>query len=188
MSREDRRNRKTDIDEQIFKRIAAGDDAAFEELYYASYRQLYAFILSMTMNKEDAEDVLQDTYIKIKSSCHMYQDQGNPMAWMMKISKNIYLMKLRSEKRYEVVNISDFENSLSLEQISNADDRLMLEKLFEQVSGEERNIIIMHVIMGMKFREVAEILELPLGTVLAKYNRSMKALRKSIEAKSGKGA
>ena len=50
------------IDEGLFEKIANGDDAAFTELYYASYRQIYGFLLALTKNKEDAEDLLQNTY------------------------------------------------------------------------------------------------------------------------------
>ena len=49
------------IDEGLFEKIANGDDAAFTELYYASYRQIYGFLVALTKNKEDAEDLLQET-------------------------------------------------------------------------------------------------------------------------------
>ena len=60
------------IDEGLFEKIANGDDAAFTELYYASYRQIYGFLLALTKNKEDAEDLLQNTYIRIRNGSHLY--------------------------------------------------------------------------------------------------------------------
>ena len=54
------------IDEGLFAKIADGDNESFAQLYYASYKQLYGFLLSLTRNKEDAEDMLQNTYIKVR--------------------------------------------------------------------------------------------------------------------------
>lgn len=187
------RQKKIEIDESLFPRISKGDDNAFEELYYLTYKPMYAFILSMTLNREDAEDILQETYIKIRGACHLYHERGNPMAWMMKIAKNLYLMKLRSEKRQKTVNIDDcriedYRNELSLEQISVTEDRLLLEQLFQNISGEDRDIIIMHVVMGMKHREIAELLDMQIGTVLSKYHRSMKLLKRWSKVQKEKGA
>ena len=59
-----RENAYSRIHEAWFEKIACGDNEAFTELYYASYKQLFGFLLSLTKNKEDAEDLLQNTYIK----------------------------------------------------------------------------------------------------------------------------
>ena len=64
------------IDEGLFAKIADGDNEAFAQLYYASYKQLYGFLLSLTRNKEDAEDMLQNTYIKVRNGSHLYTKQG----------------------------------------------------------------------------------------------------------------
>ena len=68
------------IDEGLFAKIADGDNEAFAQLYYASYKQLYGFLLSLMRNKEDAEDMLQNTYIKVRNGSHLYTKQGTPMA------------------------------------------------------------------------------------------------------------
>lgn len=176
------------IDEELFQRIANGDDRAFEELYYNSYRPLYAFILSMTLNKEDAEDILQDTYVRIRGACHLYTPQGNPMAWIMKIAKNLYLMKVRAEKNKNTVDISDYDNELSFENMSMVEDRILIESLFGHLSEEDRNIIIMHVVMGMKHREIASFMNCQLSTVMSKYHRAMKLLKNKADLLEEKGA
>ena len=168
---------RVQIDEALFSKIEQGDDKAFEELYHLTYKPMYAFVLSMALSKEDAEDILQETYIRIRGSCHLYQKRGNPMAWMMKIAKNLYLMKWRTERKQDIVDIDNFTSQLLLEQIPAVEDKLLLEELFRKVSREDRDIIIMHVIMGMRHREIADIWNLPVGTVLSRYHRSMKLLR-----------
>lgn len=169
--------RKVYIEENLFQRILQKDNEAFRELYEISYRPLYAFLLSLTQNAEDAKDLLQDTYMQILKNVSMYKEKGNPMAWMMKIAKNLFLMKCRKESSIAVVCYEDAENELGFEGMQDAENRMVLEKLFEILSVEERNLIIMHDISGLKHKEIAEILEMPLGTVLARYNRSMKKLK-----------
>ncbi len=182
------RQGKVRIDETLFSQIAQGDDKAFEQLYYLTYKPLYAFILSMTLSKEDAEDLLQETYIRIRGACHLYRKQGNPMAWMMKIAKNLFLMKQRTERKTTIVDIDNYANKLSLNQIPATEDRILLEELFKKVIQEDRDIIIMHVIMGMRHKEIAEILNLPVGTVLSRYHRSMKKLKQFAGSSDERGA
>lgn len=183
-----RKRAKVQIDENLFSQVAAGDEKAFEKLYYSTYKPLYAFLLSMTMSREDAEDLLQETYIKIRGASHLYKKSGNPMAWMMKIAKNLFLMKYRKEKGKEVVEIEKYQSQLSFEQIPAMEDRILLEQLFKSVSREDRDIIIMHVIMEMKHREIAEVLEQPVGTVLSRYHRAMKVLKQRATEQEERGA
>ena len=62
--------------------------------------------------------------------------------------------------------------------LMNAENRMMLEKMFEILSLDERNLIILHDVSGLKHKEIAELLDMPLGTVLARYNRSIRKLQK----------
>lgn len=173
--------KKVYIDEEVFDRIQRGDKDAFKELYEASYKPLYAFLLSFTQNSEDAQDLLQDTYVLIYQKAGMYQKRGNPMAWMMKIAKNLFLMKYRNEKEKKFVCYEDMEKELGFAQIGDVENRLLLEKMFAELSREDREIIIMHDVSGLKFKEIASILEKPMGTVLARYNRNIRKLRKKYE-------
>ena len=180
--RESTPKRKVYIDERLFERIRQGDQDAFRELCEVSYRPLYAFLLSHTMNSEDAQDLLQDTYIQIYNNSHMYKEQGNPMAWMMKIAKNLFLMKCRKDKEAGL-NYDDLENELGFEDMSSADNRMVLEKMFELLSVDDRNLIILHDVSGLKHREIAKLMDLPLGTVIARYNRGIRKLRKEFGEK-----
>lgn len=169
--------RKVYIDKKLFERICQSDQDAFRELYELSYSPLYAFLLSYTLNAEDAQDLLQDTFIQILKNCHLYREQGNPMAWMMTIAKNLFLMKCRKEHS-QGVNYEDVEYQLGFDDMSNVENRMVLEKMFEILSLEDRNIIIMHDVSGLKHREIAEIMGMPLGTVMTRYNRGIRRLQK----------
>ncbi len=182
MKKQDKR-RHVFIPEELFTRIASGDDSALEDLYYLSYRPIYAFLISLTLNKEDADDLLQDTYLRIREAAHLYRHQGNPMAWMMKISKNLFLMKKRKEKGKETIHEDGILEMMesTFHEIDDVENRIFLEELFLHITDEEREIILMNVLSGLTFREIAGIMNKPLGTVLSKYHRAVKKLRRASE-------
>ncbi len=169
--------RKVSVDKRLFQQIRLGDPDAFKELYEQTYKPLYAFLLSYTQNREDAQDLLQDTFLQILKNCHQYQERGNPMAWMMTIAKNQFLSHCRKIKA-DTLNYEDLEHELGFDAMGNADNRLMLEKMFALLSEEDRNLIILHDISGLKYKEIAELLELPIGTVLSRYHRGIRKLQK----------
>lgn len=175
------KKQKTVIDETLFEKIANGDDEAFTELYYATYKQIYGFLLSLTKNKEDAEDLMQNTFIKIRNGAHMYKSSGTPMAWMCTIAKNQYLDFVRKYGKYQGVDFELFENQMQYSSSNDVDNKLIVQNALMQLADDEKTIVVMHMINGMKHREIAKVINIPLSTVLSKYNRSLKKMRAYIE-------
>lgn len=175
------------IDEGLFEKIANGDDATFTELYYASYRQIYGFLLALTKNKEDAEDLLQNTYIRIRNGSHLYRKQGTPMTWMCAVAKNQFLDFVRKKSKGVCVDFDEVEKYVSeglgtgVKQHKDVENEMVLEKAFEILNKQERTIVVLHMIDGLKHREISKITGIPLSTVLSKYNRSLKKLREFIK-------
>ena len=175
------------IDEGLFEKIANGDHAAFTELYYASYRQIYGFLLALTKNKEDAEDLLQNTYIRIRNGSHLYRKQGTPMTWMCAVAKNQFLDFVRKKSKGVSVDFDEVEKYVSeglgtgVKQHKDVENEMVLEKAFEILNKQERTIVVLHMIDGLKHREISKITGIPLSTVLSKYNRSLKKLREFIK-------
>ena len=106
------------------------------------------------------------------------------MAWMMKIAKNLFLMKYRKEQKMQVVRYEELSNELGFQDMSNVENRMVLEKMFELLNVEERNLLILHDVSGLKHREIAKLLDMPLGTVISRYNRGIKKLQKKFEERS----
>lgn len=173
-------NDRDKLIEQGLKRISRGNKDAIGDIYELTKTGVYGFILSILKNPEDAEDVMQDTYIKICSCADMYMPQGKPMAWIFTIARNLCLMKLRRSSRQ--VDIPDFEWD-SIEGASGefgTEDRIVLEAALSSISEEESQIVMLHAVAGMKHRELADFLDMPLATVLSKYNRALKKLQKAL--------
>jgi RNA polymerase sigma-70 factor (ECF subfamily) len=169
------------IDENLFKKVGNDDMEALGKLYDQTERVMYAYILTLAKNHDDTLDILKDTYLKIKSAAHLYKPMGKPLAWMFTIAKNLYLEKIRKEKR--VVDLKDeyIENSINLSFVSDPEDRMVLETALEVISDEEREIVMMFAVGGMKHKEIARNLDLPLSTELSKYHRALKKLKVHLE-------
>ncbi len=119
-------------------------------------------------------------YLKIRAAAHLYRPQGKPMAWILTITRNLCLMKMRQEKRF-AGPVDEANGAFGFDQIEDVEDRLVLEAAFRTLSQEECRIIMLHAVSGLKHREIGAILGLPVSTVLSKYNRGLKKLRRELE-------
>ena len=166
--------------EELLRRVSLGDREAFLLLYQNTDRTVYSFILSIMKNPQDAEEVMQETYMKIWTSASSYQSQGKPLAWVFTIARNLCYMRFREQKMKADVALEDLaekEEGEYCAPLEQAADRKVLLDALGRISREERQIVLLHAAAGMKHREVAEALQMPLATVLSKYNRSMKKLQ-----------
>lgn len=171
-----------DVD-NLIKQIAKGDKSALSDLYAETRAAVYGFSLSITKNRDDSEDVLQDTYIKVWQNAGNYQAKGTPMAWILSITKNLSLMKLREHGRKQDLAPEDWDALFhDADPTATIDDRHLLEVALTILSDEEREVVLLHAISGLKHREIADLLNIALATVLSKYHRGLKKLRNYLES------
>jgi RNA polymerase sigma-70 factor (ECF subfamily) len=168
-----------DIDEELFSKIGNGDMEALEKLYYESHKVLYAYIISMTKNHEMARDVLQETYVKVMAAAHLYQPMGKPLAWLFTISKRLWLNMMRKENR--IIPLEDYKEEGGFSFVEDVEDKMVLELAFKNLSEIERQIVLLHGVSGMKHREIAVNLNMPLSTCLSKYRRALKKMKLVLE-------
>lgn len=165
---------KRPIDDQLIHRVAQGDMEAFHTLYDSTKKSIYGFALSITKNTYDAEDVLQETFLKVYAAAGDYTGQGKPMAWMFTITRNLALSRLRERGR--TAALEDAPEAVELSSVQDVEQRLLLQQLLSLLTEEEREIVVLHVAGGLRHREIGEMLGLPLSTVLSKYHRAIKRL------------
>ncbi len=164
------------IDECIYA-VAQGYDQALERLYNLTSGAVYAYALSVTKNIDDAKDILHDTYIKVYESAHNYESRNKPMAWIFTIAKNLCYTKFRQQAHFADVSDEDLEKQFACENI-NSDDKLTVMQMLSTLADDERQIVVMHAMSGLKHKDIARILNIPLSTTLSKYNRAIKKLQK----------
>ena len=167
-------------EDALLKEIAAGNEEAFRQFYLCTVRPVHSYILSLTRNSHEAEDVLQETYLKIWTDAGQYRPQGKPLAWVFTIARNLCYMRFREQRRWAEFGLSeleDCEEGKNCEQIDQAADRQVLLRALDELKEQDRQIVLLYAAAGMKHREVAKALGLPLATELSRYSRSMKRLQ-----------
>lgn len=160
------------LDEGLMPRIAQGDLSAFEDLYRQTESAVYALALSMLRNPEDARDVTQEVYLKVRAAAHLYVPQGKLAAWLFTITRNL----CRDLQRGAWTD-SLAEETEGLSYVSDPVDRLVLEGALARLGEEERQVVLLHAVSGWKHREIAQALGQPLSTVLSRYHRALGKLR-----------
>ena len=154
---------------------------AMEKLYERTKDAIYGYALSMLKNTHDAEDVLHDAYISIYHSAHTYSSAGRPMAWIFTIARNLCLDRIRARSRFADMPEEDWEPYLESRSTGSAEDRLLVESCLKDLAEDEREIVLLHVLSGLKHREIAEMTRRPVATILSKYHRALKKLRKRLQ-------
>lgn len=167
--------------EALISDIAAGSREDLAELYRRTRAAVYGLALSYLKNGAEAEDVAQDTFVKVWAAAPSYRPQGKPMAWLLTIARNLALGRLRTAARIQDLSEAQW-SAFSIESDSlTADDRTVLAAALGRLSDEERHIVVLHAVCGLKHREIAQFLGLALPTVLSKYHRSLKKLKTILE-------
>ncbi len=181
---EENQRRRRELD-RLLLQVGRGDRDAFARLYVQTRGAVYALALSLLHDAHEAQDVAQDAFIKVWESAPSYRPQGSPMAWLLTIARNLSRSRLRQSGRQAELDEEEW-NSLPEEnpEIS-PEDRAVLQEALAQLEAEERRIVLLHAVTGLKHREIAALLERPLSTVLSKYHRGLKKLKALMKGESG---
>ena len=121
--------------------------------------------------------ILHDAYLQVWNAAGGYRAQGKPMAWLLTITRNLALSRLREHGRTEPLVQEDWQDHLADAPAVTHEDRMTLEALLSALGDQERQIVTLHALTGLKHREIAQVLGLPLATVLSKYSRALKKLQ-----------
>lgn len=168
------------IDDSLIEKISVGDTDAFRELYENTSKSVYGFALSILKNTHDAEDVLQETFLKIYQNSSDYVSYGKPMAWILRITRNLAVSKLRDKAKNAGYDDGQPEQ-IDFSTVTDIEKRLLLEKIFEVLTDDEKQIVVLHCVSGLKYREISGIIRSPLNTVISKYRRAIDKIRNGME-------
>lgn len=169
-----------DLDE-CMKRLAQGDANGLDLIYGKTKSAVFGYALSILKNYHDAEDVLQDCYVSVYVNAPAYSSENKPLAWILTIARNLCYKKLKYKDRAEYLDDKKAESIFSersLFSVNSAEDRFFITECLNSLGKEEREMVLLHAVAGMKFREIAEFCDIPLPTALSKYNRAVKKIQK----------
>lgn len=124
---------------------------------------------------------MQDCYAALFTSASGYASCGKPLAWILTIVRNLCFQKLRLRKLKAELPPQDDDALFCEKEDIPVEDKFIIRECLTALQDEERQIIILHAVSGFKHRETAEMLGLPLATVLSKYRRALKKLEKRLK-------
>mgnify|MGYP000009160721 FL=1 len=172
--------------QRLLLRVAGGEREALAELYQRTRSAVYGLALSYLKNAHDAQDLTQDVYVQAWDCAEQYRPTGSPMGWLLAVCRNLCLMRLRREERHAALSEEEWDAIPAQECGLDADERTLLQQALASLADAERRIVLLHAVTGMKHREIAALLELPLPTVLSKYHRALKKMRAYLEGDNAK--
>ena len=167
--------------QQLLVHIAGGDRDALAELYQRTRSAVYGLVLSYLKNAHDAQDLTQDVYVQVWDCAAQYRPTGSPMGWLLTVCRNLCLMRLRREERHAALSEEKWDAIPAQECGLDADERALLQGALASLADEERRVVLLHAVTGLKHREIAALLALPLPNVLSKYHRALKKMRIFLE-------
>ena len=167
--------------DRLLNAVAQGDKDALGQLYHLTRGAVYAMALSVLRDPHEAQDVAQDAFVTVWQKAGSYRSQGSPMAWMLTVTRNLAKMRLRQSARFGELTEAEWNAIPAQAPGVTAEDRAVLQDALEALSAQERQIVLLHASSGLKHREIAALLELPLSTVLSKYRRALEKLKTQLE-------
>ena len=169
--------------EECMSRIRAGDKDALKEIYETYHEYIFHLLLGITGNYQDAEDLSIEFFIKLWNLGAQYVPGGGHRRWMTVIARNLALDYLRRKGRE--VPLSDEQMSQEADKTpteesgyTETEDEMYVEKALASLNPVEREIVHMKVLGGLTFRDIADVLKIPLGTVTWRYRQAVSKLRR----------
>lgn len=173
------------------------DQADFADQAMEFAPQLYSAAMRMTRNPADAEDLVQETYLKGFRSFHTFTEGTNLRAWLFRILTNTYINKYRAkQRRFDETDLGDVEDLYLYKRIGSfedpsigrsAEDSLMemlpdaeVKQALESLPDNFRMPVILADVEGFAYKEIAEMLDIPIGTVMSRLHRGRKQMQKAL--------
>lgn len=159
----------------LIEGIKRKDQQAFETLYHETKHAVYAMVLPIVKDRSLAEDVMQDTYIKMVQRIHQYNENYLFINWLLTIAKNTALdtLKARKDLLVDSTDISD----MFIEQRSGIEKHLEVEHYLKVLTDTEREIVLLKVVGELTHKTIAKQLSLPQGTVRYHYKTALAKMK-----------
>ena len=179
-------------DSELVALYLKGDSKSFEALIQKHKNKIYAFILSKIRNRDLAEDIFQDTFIKVINSLQKgkYNEEGKFLPWVMRIANNLVIDYFRKSKKMRTIAPTDDFDIFDILQDGekNVEDNLVnnqihkdLRKLIEHLPEDQKEVLKMRYYAELSFKEISESTGVSINTALGRMRYALINLRKLID-------
>ncbi len=154
----------------------------FERVVSDFYQDLYRFAFSLSRNEADATDLTQQTFYRYAKKGDTIRDTSKTKSWLFRTLKNEFLGQKRRSQKFQHVSMDDEINDLPAEETSPVtalDSQLAVEAL-QRVDASYRVTLSLFYMSGLSYKEIAESLEIPIGTVMSRLSRGKAQLKQAL--------
>lgn len=180
-----------ETDQQLVERYLAGNEEALSELIQRYLQAIYNFAFRYAGNADDAEDIVQDTFVKVWRYIKRYDPNKKFSVWLFTIAKNTALDWLKKKRPVAFSTLSDpaedfnFEDQLADDSSIEADldERYTSERVAQEIdklASDYRTVLAMRMSNGLTFQEIAEVTGKPIDTIKSQYRRAVALLVKAL--------
>jgi len=198
MNPEPRRKERVDPGDEaaLVAAAQAGDEAAFAEIVKRYQRAVYRVVYALTRNASDADDLAQDTFVRAYRALDRFR-VGEPLyPWLSRIAVNLAYSLFRTRRRRPEVSIEPLVEAGQQwaahdDPAAETADRERSEHLrqsFAGLSPEHQSILVLRVVQDLSYEEIAQALDIPLGTVMSRLSRARAELKARLRARTGESA
>jgi RNA polymerase sigma-70 factor (ECF subfamily) len=182
-------------DYELIQRFIKGEQSCFEHLIHRHKNKVFAYISLYIHDQALAEDLFQDTFMKVIQSVRAgkYQDNGKFISWVMRIAHNLIIDHFRKVKQMNTVSNDDYEsdlfNSKKFSESTVEDDMIKrqiqkdVRKMISHLPEDQREVVILRHYAGLSFREIADITDVSINTALGRMRYALINMRKLMEEK-----
>lgn len=185
---------KQHSDQDLVKFYLNGEESVLEELLRRHKSKIYTSIYLMVKDQYLAEDIFQETFIKVINTLRSgrYNEEGKFLPWVIRIGHNLVIDYFRKEKRAPIITSADGTDILNLLQIyeESAEDRLLREQthidlrvMIQRLPDEQKEVLIMRHYADLSFKEISDLTEVSINTALGRMRYALSNLRKMMEVK-----
>lgn len=178
---------------RLIERASGGDPSAFNELMAMHEKRMYAVALRMFANREDAQDCLQEAMLRVYRAIGSFKGQSSFATWVYRITMNTCLDELRRKKNRQATSLdnlldqgwgpTDGENVPERRAIQ-AETRRQLSGLIRELPEDMRSAVVLRDVQGYSYEEIAQILDVNVGTIKSRISRGREKLREKLSSKA----
>lgn len=183
-------------DYELLTRFVKGEQSCFEKLISRHKNKVFAYISLYIRDQALAEDIFQDTFLKVIQSvkCGKYSENGKFLSWVMRIAHNLIIDHFRRLKQMNTISNDDYESDIfNSKQFAedNIEDQMVkkqihhdVRKMISHLPDDQREVVILRHYAGLSFKEIAEITEVSINTALGRMRYALINMRRLMEEKN----
>jgi RNA polymerase sigma factor (sigma-70 family) len=182
-------------DYDLLQRFVKGEQSCFEKLIHRHKNKVYAYISLYIRDQALAEDIFQDTFLKVIQSVKSgkYSDNGKFLSWVMRIAHNLIIDHFRRIKQMNTISNDNYESDIfnsSKFADENIEDSMIkkqihhdIRKMISHLPDDQREVVILRHYAGLSFKEIADITQVSINTALGRMRYALINLRKLMDEK-----